>query len=107
VIRTKDPSMRKKLAGERPKAPLHPVADHRSADLLRNRETNPHRRVPILAVADQQDEAGHRRAPAAIRGQEISAPSKCAYADRDLRPRARRAARILRPPTVALRARNP
>ncbi len=30
-----------------------------------------------------------------------------AYAERRLRPLARRAARILRPPTVALRARNP
>ena len=46
------------VAGKRPKAALHAVADNRIADLLGDGETGAHLRVVIAAVADQQDEAG-------------------------------------------------
>ena len=61
------------LAGERAEAALHPVADDRTADLLGDGEADAHRRIRILAVADEQDEAGHRRAQAAVGGEEIRA----------------------------------
>src|SRR6185369_16115723 len=64
---------RNDLAGERPEAPLHAVADDRSADLFRYREADAHRRVRILAVADEQDEAGSGHAPAGVGSEEVRA----------------------------------
>jgi len=61
------------LARQRAKAPLHAVADDGAADLLGNCEADAHRWVRILAVADEQDETGHRRAQAAVRGDEVRA----------------------------------
>src|SRR3954465_6456301 len=100
------------LAGERPEAPLHPVAPPRAADLLRDGDSEPHVGILVAAVADEQDEAGHGRPAAAIRREEIGPAGKdrvgpAAQADSVLRPRARRAASTLRPPTVAVRARKP
>ena len=66
------------FAGERAEAPLHAVADDRAADLLGDGEADAHRGVAILAVADEQDEAGRGCALAAVGGEEIRA-----LADRD------------------------
>src|SRR5688572_28384945 len=113
-----DAADRQYLAGECPEPPLHPVADDRAADLLRHRNSEADRRFAVLPLADEQDEAGRRSPVAAIARQEIGAFRDCsegrglarlrragsgfAQADRVLRPRARRAARTLRPPGVAL-----
>jgi hypothetical protein len=64
---------RNDLAGERAKAPLHAVADDRSADLLGYSEADAHRRIRILTIADEKDKAGRGRAPAGVRGKEIGA----------------------------------
>ncbi len=61
----------KKVARQASEAPLHPVAHHRAADLLRNRDPKPDPAVAVAARPDQQDEAGHGGAPAAIGGQEV------------------------------------
>ena len=60
-------------AGELAEAPLHPVADDGVADLLGDGEAEPHRRIAVAARADEQDEAGRRRAQAAIGREEIRA----------------------------------
>src|SRR5829696_8090376 len=95
------------IARERPEAPLHAVADDGAADLLGDGDPEPDRGVAVVARADEEDEAGHGRAAAAIGGQEVGSAGEGAQAERVLRPRARRAARTLRPPTVAVRARKP
>jgi hypothetical protein len=59
-------------------AALHSVADDRAADLASDCEPNAHRRIAILALANEQDEAGSGRAHAAVGGDEIRA-----FADRD------------------------
>jgi hypothetical protein len=66
------------LARERPKPPLHAIADHGAADLLRDGKTHSHRHIRILPIADEQNKAGSGRAQAAVRGNEIGA-----LADRD------------------------
>src|SRR3546814_15418127 len=104
--------LRQYLPRESPEAALHAVADDGAADLLGDRDAEPHGRIAVLALADQQDEAGHRRAPAAIRREEIRAAADCPavagspYADRVFRPRARRAASIFRPPQAERRFGN-
>jgi hypothetical protein len=107
MIGTRDAGCGQEFSGKGAKAALHSVANDCAADLLGNGEADAHCAIAIIALAHKKDEAGHGGTPAAIGGEEISAPAECTYADRDLRPRARRAARILRPPTVALRARKP
>jgi hypothetical protein len=123
MIGAGDPAHRQHLTGEGPETALHAVADDRAADLLRHRDPEAHPRVAVGAIANEQNEAGRRGAAAAIGRQEIgafrdggegrgpgrlrSAASLFAQADNILRPRARRAARTLRPPGVALRARKP
>src|SRR3569833_4362171 len=59
------------FARERAEAPLHAVADDRSADLLCAGATDAHRGIALPAVADQQDESGRGRAPAGDRSEEI------------------------------------
>jgi hypothetical protein len=123
MVGARDAPVRQDLAGEGTEPPLHPIADDRAADLLRHSDAEADRRIAVLPVADEQDEAGRRGPAAAISRQEIgasgdggegsgpgrlrSAASRFAQADSVLRPRARRAARTLRPPGVALRARKP
>jgi hypothetical protein len=63
----------KDLAGKGAEAALHPIAHDGAADLLRNGDAEPHYGIIVLALADEQDEAGHRRAAAAVRGQEVRA----------------------------------
>jgi hypothetical protein len=54
-------------------AALHPVADDRAANLLRDGETDPHPRILVLAVQNEQDEAWRGGAQAAVRSEEVSA----------------------------------
>jgi hypothetical protein len=70
--------LRKDRAGQLAEAPLHPVADHRIADLLGNGEAETQRRVAIVPRAHEEDEAGHRRAQCAIGREEIRAARKLA-----------------------------
>jgi len=71
-------SLRQDRAGKLAEAPLHPVANHRIADLLGNGEAETHRRVAVVPRADEEDEAGHRRAQGAIGREEIRAARKLA-----------------------------
>jgi len=64
--------------GELAQAAPHPIADDGVADLLRDGEAEPHRRVAVVAGADEQDEAGRRRAPAGIRREEVRAAPQLA-----------------------------
>ena len=73
VIRAGKTHRGNELAGERPEAALHPVANDRAADLFGDGESDPHRAIAVLAIPDQQDEAGRGRAPAAVRGEEVGA----------------------------------
>jgi hypothetical protein len=61
------------LASERSKAPLHPVAHDGSADFFGDCETDAHRGVAILALADQQNESGRGRPLAAVGRDEVRA----------------------------------
>src|SRR5262249_2935449 len=95
------------FARQCPEPPLHAVADDGAADLPGDGDAEPHLRLAVLAIADEEDEAGHRRSSSLVRRQEIRAAGEIGQADSFLRPRLRRAARTLRPPTVAARARKP
>ena len=64
------------FAGEGAETALHPIADDGIADLLGHGEADAHRRIVVAARADEQDEAGHGRALAAIGGEEIRALGK-------------------------------
>ncbi len=68
-----DPRLRKDRPGERAQAALHPVADHRIADLLRNGEAEAEGGIAVAARADEKHETGHGRAQTAVRGQEVRA----------------------------------
>jgi hypothetical protein len=72
MIGSGDAMIGKRFAGERTKAAFHPVSDHRVADLLGNREADTHRHIVVAPRADEQDEAGHGDALAAVGGEEIS-----------------------------------
>jgi hypothetical protein len=61
------------LASEGTKAALHPIANDGATNLLGDCETDPHPRILVLAVQNEQDEAGRGGAQAAIRGKEVSA----------------------------------
>ncbi|MGZ2411010.1 hypothetical protein ACUXST_000407 [Sphingomonas sp. F9_3S_D5_B_2] len=60
------------LASEGAEAALHAVADDCAADLLGHGEADADRRIGVLAIPYEQDEAGRRRTPAAVGGQEVS-----------------------------------
>ena len=64
---------RQQLAGEGAKAPLHAIADDGAADLLGHGKADADAWIVVLAVADQQDEAGRSGSPAAVSSQEIRA----------------------------------
>src|SRR5436190_23570857 len=55
------------LPRKRTEAALHAVADDGAADLPGHGKADAHRWIGILAVADQEDETGCRRALPAIR----------------------------------------
>jgi hypothetical protein len=97
-------------------ASSYPVALYRRADLFRDSEADAGR-SDIAAIARLNHESWNRDTRACGGGEEVSPLpqslhlKKCldraGQALRRLRPRARRAARTLRPPAVARRARNP
>jgi len=64
--------------GELAEAPPHAVAHHGVADLLGNRDSEPYRRVAVVARANEQDEAGPGRASPAVRGKEFRAAGELA-----------------------------
>ena len=66
----------KDVADERAEATLHAVADDRIANFLGDRVADPDGRVVVAAGADEEDEAGHGRALAAIGGKEVGALAK-------------------------------
>ena len=61
------------LAGKLAEAPLHAIAHDGVADLLAYRIANPLQRIAVIAVANEKDKAGCRRAPTGVRGEEIRA----------------------------------
>jgi hypothetical protein len=65
-------------AGKLAETSLHPVADHRIAHFLGDGEAEPHRRIAVRPHAHQQDEAGHGRAKAAVRGEKLRAAGQLA-----------------------------
>jgi hypothetical protein len=71
VVRARNAFERHDFSGERAQATLHSVADDRAADLLGDGEADAHRRIMILAVADEQNKTGRSRAAPSIRGEEI------------------------------------
>jgi hypothetical protein len=125
MIRPGDTSLRQHFPGKCTEAAFHSVADDCIADFLCDRNADAHELVAIIALPHQQDEAGRGLAPALVAGKKIGTLGECrnprligvfsgrgcaqlfAQALRLLRPRARRARRMLRPPTVAMRARKP
>ena len=65
-------------AGKLAQASLHPVADDRIADLLRDGEAEPDRRIAVAARSDEEDEDGRRRAQAAVCGEKVRAAPQLA-----------------------------
>ena len=61
------------LTSQRPKAPLHAVADDCSTNLFGDGETDAFGRIAILAVADEKHETGHCGAPAGVRSEKVGA----------------------------------
>lgn len=98
------------FARQRPETALHPVSDDGIADLAGDSETYPAEQVAVLAVAHEEHKTRRSGAPAAVRGQEVRTfldSAEALYALSFLRPWRRRRFRILRPPGVAMRWRNP
>ena len=72
------PLVGKDFACELAETALHAVADDRAADLLADGESDSLGGVAVLTVADEQDEAGHRRAPTGVRSEKVRAfPEDC------------------------------
>ncbi len=67
-----DSRLRQRGAREFAKSPLHPVARDRVADLLADRIADAQRILIVAARTDEQDEAGHGKAKAAVRGQKFA-----------------------------------
>jgi hypothetical protein len=75
MIRSGKASGRNDLLRKRTKAPLHPVADDGASNLLRDGEADAHRRIRILAIPNEQDEAGGRSAHPAVCSEKVDALS--------------------------------
>ena len=73
VIGADVPTDRNDLPREFAEAPLHAVAHDCTADLLGDGETYTLRRIAVVAVTNEKDEAGRRRAPSGVRSEEIRA----------------------------------
>jgi hypothetical protein len=73
MVRASDPFCRHDFASEGPKAALHSISDHGTADLFGNGKTDAHGGIRVFAITDEQNEAGGRCAPTAVRGKEIGA----------------------------------
>jgi hypothetical protein len=99
------------LADQNPEPPFHAVAHHGIADALGDGDAKTQPRT--IVRPGEQDKARTCNAQSTVGSEEISTPCENsgldyrAQADSFLRPRARRARRTLRPPTVAERWRKP
>jgi len=69
VVRAGHPALGQDRPSKLAEAPLHPVADDGAADLPRDREADPDRRIAVAPRPDEQDELRGRSAQAAIRGE--------------------------------------
>ncbi|MBB5685162.1 hypothetical protein FHS49_001170 [Sphingobium boeckii] len=107
MIRAGDALKRQKFARKRTKTALHPIPDDSAANLLGHGDADSHPIRSILTVMNQKDESGHGRTLSTIGRKEILTAANRAQAERDLRPRARRARMMLRPPGVDIRSRKP
>lgn len=107
MIRARDTVFGKQITSQGPKPSLHAIADNRAADFPGNRNADTHGWIAIVPRTDQKNKSGHRNALPGVCRQEITPFRKLPQADSFLRPRARRAANTLRPPTVAERERKP
>ncbi len=76
MVGARHPALGQQLPRKRAQAPLHAVANDGAADLPGDGIADPDGGIAVRPVADQQDEAGHGRAPAAIRGQEVGAAAE-------------------------------
>ncbi len=115
MIGVGDPGDRQNGAGGGAEPTLQPIADNRIADFLRDGETGADAYGNFTKIftanPDEKDKAGGRGALASVGGNEILARRDdgegAGYALSFVRPLARRFASTLRPPGVAIRARNP
>ena len=71
-----DTGLGQDFPGQLAEAAAHAVADDGVADLPGDGEAEPHDGIAVAALADQQHEAGRRRALAAVRGQEVRAAAE-------------------------------
>lgn len=114
VVGVGNPVGGKNLPHQRAEAALEPVADDRIADLPGDGEARAHRQG-IVAAANEENETGRRRTAGRVRSDKVAPrgdgrdrrPRRRDYALSFVRPLARRFASTLRPPGVAIRARNP
>src|SRR4029453_627631 len=115
--------LRQELTPHLAEAALDPVAHDRPTDLLRDGDPEPNvtltlcLAVPVEAI--EHEEARRHRATLPVDGIEVARTRQAVaalhrdrtgvprYADRRLRPRARRRCRIARPARVDIRARKP
>ena len=67
------PAQRNDLARKLAEAALHAVADDSAANLLGDGEANSFDGIPVVPVADEQNEARGCRAPSGVRSEEIRA----------------------------------
>ena len=71
MIRAVDSLDRNDLAGKGAEAALHAVADDGPADLPGDCESDPLGGVAVLAVTNEKDESGRRRALAGVRSEKV------------------------------------
>jgi hypothetical protein len=71
MIRPGNSEVGEQVARKRPKSPFHAIANHRIADFLGHGEADSHCAVAVVAMANQENEARHGGALAAIRGEEV------------------------------------
>ena len=128
MVRARHALLRQNFTGQCAQAPLHAVAHHRVADFLGDGDAEALRAIGARHGVDQKHKTGPCDPDSVVGGQKIGAlgddtePGLARPGERGrrgrggnvwnqaesfLRPRARRAASTLRPPTVAERVRNP
>ena len=73
MVGTRDGVYREDFAHQGAEASFHAVANDRIADFLGHSEADTDERIFIAARANEQDEAGRRRALATIGGKEVRA----------------------------------
>jgi hypothetical protein len=107
MISARNALRRNQISPKRAKPPLHPVANDSIANFLGDSDAKALALICIAPIPDQQNEPRHRETLGPIRREEICAAGERDQADSFLRPRARRARMIERPPGVDIRRRKP